>query len=60
MKLHLYANSTDEPFLANLAARLEKDFADRWGEGAVQVQLSTFPVLRSLKAFDLESLRAFD
>eukprot|EP00308_Calcidiscus_leptoporus_P021934 CAMPEP_0119355464 /NCGR_PEP_ID=MMETSP1334-20130426/4296_1 /TAXON_ID=127549 /ORGANISM="Calcidiscus leptoporus, Strain RCC1130" /LENGTH=352 /DNA_ID=CAMNT_0007369297 /DNA_START=1 /DNA_END=1059 /DNA_ORIENTATION=+ len=60
LKLHVHATSAEEPFVANLAARMEKDFASRWGEGAVRVELSTFTALRSLKAFDLESLRAFD
>ena len=50
----------DEPHTPDVAARVAADAAKRWGDGVVAVEGAQLGVAASLKAFDLEALRAFD
>jgi len=62
LKLHIYTNadSDADAYLPPLSERLQRDMAHRWGEGAVAVDVHTLSVTKSVKAFELDSLRAFD
>lgn len=52
--------ATEEPHTPDVAALVASDAAKRWGDGPVAVEGSVLGVKASLKAFDLEALRAFD
>lgn len=52
--------ASDEPHTPDVAARVAADAAKRWGDGVVTVEGAELGVASSLKAFDLEALRAFD
>jgi UMP-CMP kinase len=59
--VHVYANDADGALSAEqLAARLEAAATKRWGPGKVSAQGRTLRLEASLKAYDLEALRAFD
>eukprot|EP00310_Coccolithus_braarudii_P014124 CAMPEP_0183352116 /NCGR_PEP_ID=MMETSP0164_2-20130417/27632_1 /TAXON_ID=221442 /ORGANISM="Coccolithus pelagicus ssp braarudi, Strain PLY182g" /LENGTH=349 /DNA_ID=CAMNT_0025524475 /DNA_START=6 /DNA_END=1055 /DNA_ORIENTATION=+ len=57
LMLHVFSTAAGSPALAE---RISSDMAARWGEGAVSVSVTSFPVQHSFKAFDLDALRAFD
>jgi len=61
-RLHLYVSEagTGSSYITNVPERIAADAARRWGEGAVRAEGSKYSVQRSFKAFELESLRAFD
>ena len=58
--VHLY--STDEPPMAadEVAAKIAAAASKRFGSGKVGVSNRSFAVDASLKAYDLDALRAFD
>ena len=56
--VQLHASSSE--YLTDLRKRILDDAARRWGEGSVEVEVRSFKVQSSHKAFDLPSLRAFD
>ena len=58
--VQLWGDEAGAPGSAELAARLAADAAKRWGAGAVGVSGRSLAVEASLKAYDLEALRAFD
>ena len=49
-----------QAYTSDVAARIAADVARKWGAGAVSVEGQAYIVEASLKAFDLEALRAFD
>ena len=57
--VHVYASEGDG-YVADVAARIADDANRRWGADAVDASGATFGVSHSLKAFELDSLRAFD
>merc|ERR1740124_1480088 len=57
---HVSVHAVDEAHTPDVAARVAVDAARKWGEGAVLVEGQVFDVKASLKAFDLDALRAFD
>lgn len=61
-RLHLYVSepSVGSSYITDVDERIAADAARRWGDGAVTAEGCAYSVQRSFKAFDLESLRAFD
>ena len=60
-RVHVYCS--DEPSTISpeaLALRLDKEARKRFGDGKVAVKACAFAVEQSLKAYDMEMLRAFD
>ena len=59
--VHVYATAeASTPAAEQLAARIEADAAKRWGEGKVSATARSLQVDASIKAFDIEGLKAFD
>ena len=57
---HVAIYAVDEAHTPDVVARLATDAARKWGEGSLSVEGQVLDVKSSLKAFDLDALRAFD